>query len=203
MTSDPRHDDVNPYEVVKDAIPGTIWTPTGQQKLTRTTLRDSEIGTGGDYSLVDLDGAYSPVDLDGAYSPVDLDGAYSPVDLDGAYSLVDLNGDYSLVDLDGAYSLVDLDGDYSLARCIRRVVSPHYQFHCGRHIDSCWPASELLSSSSSYARRRCLSPSRKRLSSSAPPCCHKVCPSVASVLATCPASEQHVAGSAAVDVLQS
>ena len=166
MTSDPRHDDVNPYEVVKDAVPGTLWVPTGQQKQTRTTLTDCEVGTRGDYSPVDLDGAYSLVDLDGAYSPVDLDGAYS------------------------------------LARCVRSVVSPHYQFHCGRHIDSCWPASELLSSSSSYARRRCLSPSRKRLSSSAPPCCHKVCPSVASVLATCPASEHHVAGSAVVHVLQ-
>ena len=59
------------------------------------------------------------------------------------------------------------------------------------------------SSSSSYARRRCLSPSRKRLSSSAPPGCHRACPSVVSVLATCPTSKHHVVGSAAVDVLQS
>ena len=59
------------------------------------------------------------------------------------------------------------------------------------------------SSSSSYARRRCLLPSRKRLSSSAPPGYHRAAPSVVSVLATCPASEHHVVGSAAVDVLQS
>ena len=44
------------------------------------------------------------------------------------------------------------------------------------------------SSSSSYARWRCLLPSRRWLSSSAPPGCHTACPSVASDPAMCPAS---------------
>ena len=61
----------------------------------------------------------------------------------------------------------------------------------------------LRSSWSSYARRRCLSLSPELLSSSAPPGCHRACPSVVSVLATCPASEHHAVGRAAVDVLQS
>ena len=43
----------------------------------------------------------------------------------------------------------------------------------------------------------------KQLSSWAPAGCHRACPSVVLVLATCPASEHHVVGSAAVDVLQS
>ena len=62
---------------------------------------------------------------------------------------------------------------------------------------------KTASSCYSNTRRRCLSPSRKRLPSSAPPGCHRDCPSVVSVLATCPASELDVVGSAAVDVLQS
>ena len=45
--------------------------------------------------------------------------------------------------------------------------------------------------------------SRKRLSSPAPLGCHRVCPSVVSVLATSPAPEHYVVDSAAVDVLQS
>ena len=61
-----------------------------------------------------------------------------------------------------------------------------------------WPFS-----SSSYVRQRCLSPSWKWLSSSAPPGCHKACPSVVLVQATCPTSEHHIHGSAAVDLLQS
>ena len=51
---------------------------------------------------------------------------------------------------------------------------------CGQY---CGP-----SSSSPYARWRCLLSSRRRLSSSAPPGCHRACPSVASVQAICPAS---------------
>ena len=54
------------------------------------------------------------------------------------------------------------------------------------------------SSSSPYARWRCLLPSRRRLSSSAPPGCHTACPSDASVPAMCPASQHHVVDSAAV-----
>ena len=57
-------------------------------------------------------------------------------------------------------------------------------------------------SSSSYTRQRCLLPSRKQLSSLAPPGCHKALPSVVLVLATYSTSEHHVVGSAAVDVLQ-
>ena len=59
------------------------------------------------------------------------------------------------------------------------------------------------SSSSSYARRRSLSPSQKLLSFSAPPVYHKACPSVVLVLVTNPSSKHHVVGSAAVGVLQS
>ena len=53
-------------------------------------------------------------------------------------------------------------------------------------------ASSFSLSSLSYARRRC----GERRS----PGCHRACPSVVSVLATCPASEHHVVGSAVVDV---
>ena len=61
-------------------------------------------------------------------------------------------------------------------------VSPFSSFRvCFLHVST-------SSSSSLYARRRCLLPTRKRLSSSAPPGCHRACPSVVSVLATCPAS---------------
>ena len=42
--------------------------------------------------------------------------------------------------------------------------------------------SRSVPSSSSYARRRCLSPSPKQLSSSAPPGCHTACPSVVSAV---------------------
>ena len=58
------------------------------------------------------------------------------------------------------------------------------------------------SSYSSHTRLGCLSPSRKQLSSSDPQGCHRACPSVVSVLATCPTSEHHVVGSDALDVLQ-
>ena len=63
--------------------------------------------------------------------------------------------------------------------------------------------SNLVSSSSpsSYARRRCSLPSRKWLSSSAPPGWHRPCPSVVLDLATYPASEHHVIDSTVLDVL--
>ena len=51
-----------------------------------------------------------------------------------------------------------------------------------------WTFAQASSSSSSYARCRCLLPSRRRLSSSAPPGYHTACPSEASDPAMCPAS---------------
>ena len=64
------------------------------------------------------------------------------------------------------------------------------------------PSRELCSSSSSssYARWRCLLPSRRWLSSRAPTGFHRACPSVVWVQATCPTSKHHVVDSAAVDV---
>ena len=59
------------------------------------------------------------------------------------------------------------------------------------------------SSSSLYARWKCLLPSWKQLSFLTPPGCHRACPSVVLVLATCLTSEYHVIGNAVVDVLQS
>ena len=54
-----------------------------------------------------------------------------------------------------------------------------------------------FSSWSWYAGRRCLSSSRKQLSSSAVPGYHRTCPSLVLVLATCPTSEYHAVGSVA------